>query len=197
MRAHFIGSAVNLSEDVNSYSAIIQALKKSGVELTSNWVNEANKKLGLKNQITTSKYDWDNIYKENMEAISKADIVVAEVSKKSFLVGFQVSLAIQQKKPTLLLSILDHVDSAIGVSLNEELVSYCQYNDKNIDNAISEFVAENSKEKKQIRFNFFIDKKLLNYINWRSLNTGKTKSDIIREALREDIKRSGFEKDST
>lgn len=197
MRAHFIGSAVNLSEDVNSYSAIIQALKKSGVELTSNWVNEANKKLGLKNQITTSKYDWDNIYKENMEAISKADIVVAEVSKKSFLVGFQVSLAIQQKKPTLLLSKLDHIDSAIGVSLNEELVSYCQYNVKNIDNVISEFVAENSKEKKQIRFNFFIDKKLLNYINWRSLNTGKTKSDIIREALREDIKRSGFEKDST
>lgn len=193
MRAHFIGSAVSLSEDVESYRAIVRALKSCDVQLTSNWVEQASKKLNSDKKTAPTNEEWNKIYKENVEAISKADIVVAEIGKKSFLVGFQVSMAIQLKKPTLLLSKFEQIDSAIGVSLNEELATYCQYNEKNTVNIISEFVNNNSRDMKQVRFNFFIDKKLLNYVNWRSLKTGKTKSDIVRDALRADMDISDFE----
>ena len=85
-------------------------------------------------------------------ALTKSDVVVAEVTNKFFLVGFKVSTALQMKKPVLLLSTANKVDSVIGVDLNEENIIYSQYNNDNLENIIEEFAQQNIRYGKQVRF---------------------------------------------
>ena len=98
------------------------------------------------------------------------------------------------KKPVLLLSTISEVDSVIGVDLNEDNIRYSQYNNENLESIVEEFVKQNLRDGKQVRFNFFIDKKLLNYVNWRSLKYGITKSEVIRMALKNDMEKSDYKK---
>ncbi len=194
MKAHFIASTVNLLDDIKSYSLIVDALKKHDVQLTSEWLEEAMSRAKETAQDNTQGDLWQNIYRQNLDAISKADIIVAEVGQKSFLVGFQVSNALQMKKPILLLSRFNEVDSAVGVSLHEEIIKFAQYNDDNIEKVIAEFIEENSSGGKDIRFNFFINRRLLNYLNWASMRSGNTKSEVIRKLLEKEMRKSNFHK---
>lgn len=187
MRVHFIASVKNFDRDINTCQSIIQILKDNGLTLTVDWLSKASKD-------SEATKDWKSIYSENIEAVAKSDFVVAEVTNKSFLVGFQVSSALQLKKPVLLLSTSDEVDSVIGVDLNEENIKYAQYNKDNLEKIIKEFVDQNKKDGRQTRFNFFIDKKSLNYINWRSMKYGITKAEVIRNALKKDMDQSEYRK---
>jgi len=192
MKVHFIASTVNLKTDINSYRLIINALKKQKVQITSDWLEKAYERIVKSSGENVLEASWQDIYRENIDAISKADIIVAEVGNKSFLVGFQVAFALQMKKPILLLSKLDKVDSALGVSLNEEIIRYSQYSDNNVEDIINAFIEENRRGGKDIRFNFFINRRLLNYLNWASFQEGKTKSEIIRKILTKEMNRSDF-----
>lgn len=187
MRVHFIASVKNFNHDSDAYSKIIHILKKNGLTLAVDWLSDISKDESIEK-------DWKSIYSENIDAVTKSDIVVAEVTNKSFLVGFQVSTALQMKKPVLLLSTTNEVDSVIGVDLNEDNIRYSQYNNENLESIVEEFVKQNSRDGKQVRFNFFIDKKLLNYVNWRSLKYGVAKSEVIRLALKNDMEKSDYKK---
>jgi hypothetical protein len=186
MKAHFVGSTTDLDLFAETYEMIIRTIEKSGLSLTSNWLKEARDR----GAVSDGKGEWKRIYRENIEAISKADVIIAEVGNKSFFVGFQVALALQKKKPVLLLAQTKRVDSVIGVSLNEEIIRYSQYNDETIEKIIFDFVEENKRGGKDIRFNFFIDRKLLNYLDWKSLQTGEKKAEIIRRLIEEDLSSS-------
>jgi len=52
---------------------------------------------------------------------------------------------------------------------------------------VGDFIEENRMGAKDIRFNFFIDRKILNYLNWAAFQTGETKSEIIRKLLEQEI----------
>ncbi len=186
MKAHFIASTVNLENDIESFRLIEGAIKKENVSLSNEWLESAYKR------INTSDFEktWKEIYRETLDAISKSDIIIAEVSEKSFLVGFQVASALQMKKPILLLSRHKNAEGALGVSLNEEIIKFCNYTGEDVAEHVQKFIKENSAGTKSIRFNFFLDRKSLNYLNWASLRTGETKAEIIRRVLAEEMKNS-------
>lgn len=186
MKAHFIASTINLKDDIKVYQLIVKALKDEGVSLTVEWLEAAYARFKKPDFEKT----WKDIYRETLDAISKSDIIVAEVSEKSFLVGFQVANALNMKKPILLLSRHKNAEGALGVSLNEDIIKFSYYTEKNVAEHVKDFVKENSAGTKSIRFNFFIDRKSLNYLNWASLNTGESKSEIIRRVLSKEINKS-------
>jgi hypothetical protein len=193
MKAHFIASGTNLESDIKTYRQIVKILYKCNVPLTHEWVEQAYSRIKSEKR-TEENISWKNEYRTNIEAISKADIVIAEISRKSFLVGFQVASALQLKKPILLLSSHDEVETAIGASLNEDIIKFVKYTRNNLEDKIVEFINENSVRAKNLRFNFFIDRKILNYLNWASLRTGDTKSEVIRKLLIKEISNSEYDK---
>ncbi len=190
MRAHFIGSTTDISTDIESFRLIIKALEKKRVALVTDWIEEVYEK--EKDKPGQNHFKWQDIYRDNLDAISRADVIVAEVGRKSFLVGFQVANALKLKKPILLLSKSDKVDSALGVSSNEEIIKFSKYTNSNINAVIGKFIDENSSGAKDIRFNFFINRKLLNYLNWAALQTGEKKSEIVRRLIIEDMNNSDY-----
>ncbi len=191
MKVHFIGSMTDLENNIGAFRAIVDTIKKSGAKLTREWVEGAysTSQINDEDDIETV---WPKIYRENKEAVSRADVIIAEISNRSFLVGFQVAYALQMKKPVLLLSNHNRTRGAIGLSENEEIIKFSRYDSTNLEAIIVNFINENSSANKDLRFNFFIDRKILNYLNWASFQTGDTKSEIIRNILKKEIDKSEF-----
>ena len=44
-----------------------------------------------------------------------------------------------------------------------------------------------------MRFNFFIDRKIYNYLRWASFKTGKTKAEILRDLVENEIEKQEYQ----
>jgi hypothetical protein len=181
----------DLEKNIGTFRAIVDIIKKSGAKLTREWLEGAYSTSQINDEDDIEAV-WPKIYRENKEAVSRADVIVAEISNRSFLVGFQVAYALQMKKPILLLSNHNRTRGALGLSENEEIIKFSRYDSTNLEAIIVNFINENSTANKDLRFNFFIDRKILNYLNWAALQTGDTKSEIIRNILKKEIDKSKF-----
>lgn len=152
--------------------------------LAHDWIEPAYKRLvELKRPIE----DWNYIYVENIEAIAQSDVVIAETTYENFAVGYQVAVAIQQKKPVLLLRKVGADKNAFVTGVEDQWVQQLEYTQETIESIIKKFLDENDIKSKDLRFNFFIDRKIYNHLRWASLKTGKTKAEIIRELIEKEI----------
>ncbi len=188
MTIHFIASKGKIDQEVDSYRKIISEIKKQGHSLASEWVDTLYNE-GKGNLLDKSPTDWAKIDQENTAAISKADIVIVEATHKSFFVGYQVSEAVHQKKPILILTRDDSFPGSSGINAKSDLVTSFTYTDNNLSEIIGKFMDENDIRVKDMRFNFFIDRKIYNFLRWSALRTGKTKAEILRDLVEKEIDR--------
>lgn len=185
MIVHFIASKSSLTTDYPHIQRIIDTVHELGHEFARDWMSAELKFIAGGN--THESIDWRKVNQENTEALSKADIIIAEASVKSFSTGFQVANAIQQKKPVLILTRNNALDGTFGSGINSDFVRNETYTLDTIQDIISDFINENSVENKDLRFNFFIDRQIYNYLRWASYKTGKNKSEILRELILREI----------
>ncbi len=185
MLVHFIASKSTILKEIDSYRVIIQTIEQLGHTISRQWVEEAY--TFALNRENEEKLDWRSINDENVEALSKADVVIAEASTKSFSTGFQTAAAIQQKKPTLILTKNDSLKGTFGSGIDSDFVRYANYSQDTLKDIIADFLNENNIDAKDLRFNFFIDRQIYNYLRWASYKTGKTKAEILRELVNKEI----------
>lgn len=190
MLVHFIASKSSLDKEIDQYRRILSILQNNGHTLTSNWVEEAFEIVNS-DERKFDELDWSSIYSANMEALAKTDLVIAEVTARSFAVGFQVATALQQKKPTLLLQrdSGDNHTSFYPANAKDNLLTHKIYAKDNLEQIIEEFLTTNRIDNKDLRFNFFIDRQIYNYLRWAAFKTGKTKAEILRELVQNEIKK--------
>ena len=186
MNIHLVSARLNLKGNIDHLRQIVEAVHEDGHHLVIDWVEPAYNtevKHGEAHPI-----DWASVYKESLDAINKADVVIADSTERSFSVGYQVAVAIQLKKPTLVLRQIGSVDSffASGIDIG---IQYKEYDEKNIKSLVAAFIKENDIQTKDMRFNFFIDRPIYNYLRWTSHRTGKTKAEILRELVVREIDR--------
>jgi len=97
MKIYFAGSIRGGRDDVDLYSQIIEHLKKHGEVLTE---HIGNKNLEISGEDTQ---DDTFIHHRDFEWILQSDIIVAEVSKPSLGVGYEIGRAIENNKRVLCL----------------------------------------------------------------------------------------------
>lgn len=192
MLIHFIASKSNLDKEIDNYRKIVDIIQKQGHKLTRNWIEGAYKIAqegdGFKN------LDWDSIYAENMEALARADLVIAEATTKSFAVGFQTAVALQHKKPTLLLQREEVKEKTFyPATAKDNLLVHHIYDDTTLEKIVEDFLKENMIDSKDLRFNFFIDRKIYNYLRWAAFKTGKTKAEILRDLVQNEIEKQDYQ----
>ncbi|HOU76281.1 MAG TPA: hypothetical protein PK957_04140 [Candidatus Dojkabacteria bacterium] len=130
-----------------------------------------------------------------MSAVESADLLIFEATVPSFSTGHLLTLAIQNKKPSLFLW-LESSDWAkrkgFIYSIESEYIDILPYNQKNYKNIISGFINKYSDYNDSCRFNLFLNKAERQYLDWKSYMTLKTRSELIRRMIRENLK-SDFE----
>jgi hypothetical protein len=188
MIVHFISSKSDIKNNYEHLKRIVDTIKSSGHELAREWLDLEYEyaSSGKKH----SAIDWRKVNQENLEALSRADVVIAEATIKSFSTGFQVATAIQQKKPTLILTRDNALEGTFASGLTSDFVNAKNYTPENLNDIISAFIIQNTIETKDLRFNFFIDRQIYNYLRWASYKTGKNKSEILRDLVLREIEKS-------
>lgn len=187
MIIHFIGSKSNIEHELPYYRKITDYLKSHGHSLARDWVEETytlNKDNPSLDQLS---FDWKTIDTDDAAAISRADVIIVEATRKSFFVGYRMALAVQQKKPTLVLYRDNSFPGASDLSSSANLIYAVEYDENNLEKVLQKFIDENTINTKDMRFNFFIDRAIYNYLRWAAFKTGKTKAEVLRELVQREI----------
>jgi len=187
MIIHLTGSAHNIEKDISFYRRIIKVIHENDGILARDWIETAFHRREKK--VKDDKVDWNSVMNGNLEAIGRSDIVIIEISNYSFSQGFQAAIAINQKKPLLLISRTPIKKHAIS-GYKSKLLTTAEYKtEEDLDVIIKQFIVDNTIATKDLRFNMFIDRPIYNYLRSVSYESGKNKSEIIRELIEREIKK--------
>jgi hypothetical protein len=185
MLVHLVGSRYEITKNIDHLRKLVEVIRREGHTLADDWVDVSynSQEIEMKDFKDT---DWSLLYKDSVEAINKADVIVAETSTASFSVGYQVALAVSMKKPVLVLN-REGVEKSFFASGIEAGIEYRKYTSDNVDEILTTFLRDNDISTKDMRFNFFIDRPIYNYLRWSALRTGKTKAEILRNLVQREI----------
>ncbi len=180
MKVHFLGAEQDLQVDTDYFRRIASAVEKCGDCFADSTCKCNAQEPG---------FDWNAIYRNNIEALARADVVITDVTTTNFALSYMTAIGLQYKKPTLILFRENAFDGMAALGLDESLVTVKEYDDSNLEEIITKFLKENRVDVKDMRFNFFIDRPIYNYLRWASYKTGKTKAMILRELVTREIER--------
>lgn len=186
INVHLIASKKNVINNIELLRRISSFITEQKHNVLDNWV-EATYELRVNKKSEGEAVDWASIYTSNLENIAKSDIIIAETSYDTFGVGYQVAIAAYQKKPTLILRNENADTDAFATGIVDSWIQRETYNEHTLEPILKKFLDENDISTKDMRFNFFIDRQIYNYLRWSSLKTGKTKAEVLRELVAREI----------
>jgi len=193
MTIHVIGSAQHLEEDWPYFKKIMHTIHEHAYTLALNWIepayiNRVEGKGGEHHNI-----DYKTIFENNVEALARADLLVVEGTWYSFSQGYQTAIALQQKKPVLMVQRDKTLDRHLASGITDELfVAKTYHTEADLEKIVHKFIQDNTLTSKDLRFNFFIDNEIYNHLRWASFKSGKTKAEIIRELIDKEIEKSEY-----
>lgn len=189
MKVHFITSRITPDNNIEMLRSVVGSIKRTGHTIADDWLEEAYARHQGPSHQTVN---WQEIFKKNIATIAKADVVIAEATHDSFAVGYQVAAAIHQKKPVLLLRREGAEKEGFIAGVTDEWAKQEDYTDSTLDAVVKAFLDENDITTKDMRFNFFIDRQIYNYLRWAALKTGKTKAEVLRELVNREIENKEY-----
>jgi hypothetical protein len=191
MIVHVTGSLVNADDDIVYLRRIAKTVKQSDSSLARDWIESAYAATHTPGESDPAKPDhnWELVMDETLDAISKADVVIVEATYYTFSQGFQMAVALNLKKPVLVVSRLPFKDRLISGfrSRDSRMAEYDS--EASLDDVVTQFLRANTISTKDLRFNMFIDRPIYNYLRSVSYETGKNKSEIIRELINREIRK--------
>jgi hypothetical protein len=188
MLVHFIAPVTGLKDNIDNLRTIAKYLQGKGHVLARDWIEDAYVDLNDGTRPTAEReIAWQAIIEDNFEAIAKADVIIADITYDSTALGYQIATAVHQKKPTLLILQEGKTVPPFTWNIPSTFLNRIEYNSSNLDEKVSPFLQDNDITTKDMRFNFFIDRPIYNYLRWAALKTGKTKAEILRELVQREI----------
>lgn len=186
MKLHFSASLHELSKHIATYELIERAIKDNGHTITKEWLQDYKDKKAMSSHFSDS--EWEDISNETLDSIQEADAIIIEASIPSFNMGYLSAMALARKKPLLML--FNSLPQAHILDSNNSLRRAAVYHtDAELEKIIASFLRDVDVDTAKLRFNMALDRETYNFLNWESVNTGKTKAQIIREVLKEQINR--------
>lgn len=175
MKIFYTASFYGKSKYQREYDLVLKTIQKYSTDIISTELGNYLKLIDDK-----EKRKIKDLHKIHYEAIKKgislADIVIMEISNPDFQLGHEATLAINNKKPVLCLS----VNEDIGIKIDSKYFYGCKYSEYNIDEIIKNFIDKNSKRKLSERFNMYLSNSQLKYLEKISKDKDMNTSEYIR-----------------
>ncbi len=196
----FSASTYSIPELLDNYLIIIDEIKKNNsitfLDWTKNWVEIAEKykkkgKYKLEESDFLQIFDRKKLYEEHIVAIEKCDYIIAEVTRPTISVGYQLFHAILNKKPVLALydaeaKNLDFKKIKSIINTESPLITFKKYRKKSLPRIIKHFIEKKSEI--LTKFNFVISEEVEKYIDWLSKkNPNRSKSELLRQRIIDEI----------
>lgn len=120
------------------------------------------------------------------------DAMIVDIKGPSVDINYQIILALTEKKPVLCVydensKAAKSLPAARGTIAKNLILK--TYNTETLSSVISDFITSLAEGSKPERFNFFLTPDLKEYVNWIPSGTGMTKSNFIRQLIRDRMKK--------
>lgn len=185
MKIYFIASSRLVSIEPKLYEKIYGKLA-AGNKMLSDKVLKWTKKGLIDIQKAPLKLKVDN-YKESINCVKKADLVVMEVSGHSMSIGYLISKALEISKPVIALYKKGHAPSFIKGIMDPKLI-ITEYEDETVLRTLEEGI-NRAKSLVDVRFNFFVSPKILSYLDWVAQKRMVPRSVFLRNLIDREIKK--------
>ncbi len=184
MRVYFTASMLGRDKYIGNYIQIVKVLREKGIE-----VYEQTTKVS-RNYVHREISDQDKIkyYKQVLRWLNQADVVVVEASYSSLSIGHEISLALERNKPVIVLYCEgDAPHFLIGVQSEKLIVQ--KYKLGKLREVLAATIDE-AIERRETRFNFFIPRRLVVYLDWISKKRRVPRAVYLRQLLRREMERN-------
>lgn len=184
MKIYFTCSTAEFDKYRDDYFFIRDFLINKKHVLTRDWLPHTNKKL-LDGD--TDIRNIKEIYKANINAIKEADLVIIEDTVSNFSTGHQITIAIQQKKPTLVLwqgKKHRQFNQMFIHGVDSDILEIAEYSKEGLEEIIEVFIAKYEKFSEKNRFHLVLNNVERMYLDWAQFVKGKSRTKVIKEALR-------------
>ncbi|MBD3280413.1 hypothetical protein GF389_02725 [Candidatus Dojkabacteria bacterium] len=186
MKIFFGCSTSQMDTYKDLYLKIREIIIDEGHILTRDWLPLAIRALRQKEKA----YNTKSAYRDIMKAINDADLLIIDDTASGFSTGHEITLGIFRQKPTLVLwheSKKRMFERRMIHGIDSPYLVTAYYTEKNLGEIILKFIKQFSNATKKHRFHLVIDEVERNYIDWAKFSQGKSRTKVIREAIREKI----------
>lgn len=148
-------------------------------------VNDQKLKNDLESKPEYNESELSTYHKDMLNSIKQCDVVIVEISTKSSGLGYQIAVALNERKPILAVyngSARDH--SSLALKSNpSKLLELRNYED-NLNEIAEEFL-QRAKEKIDTKFILIISPEIDKYLGWVAEERRMHKAQIVRNAVEE------------
>jgi hypothetical protein len=186
MKIYFSCSTAELARYGADYHAIRDYLVSNGHILTRDWLDETEAYMHAGNK----ELDIKKIYAACVEAIREAELVVIEDTVSNFSTGHQITLALQMRKPTLVLWQGEkhrHFNQMFIHGIDSDLLQVAEYTKENLDDTLQTFVNTYEDKPEKNRFHLILSGRERRYLDWAQFTRSRSRTKVIREALKDAI----------
>lgn len=184
MKVYFSGSLYYKDKYLSIYKKIIEVLEKNGCEVFEDTMTQT-----IHQSLTMTDDEKMVNYRNILKWIGESDYSVLEGSFPSTLhIGHEISITLEKNKPVIILY-QKGAEPTVLRGLKDDRIIWVEYsNEKDLESGLEDAIFE-IKEHLDIRFNFFIDSKLLDYLDWVAVERKIPRSVFIRELLKKEMEK--------
>jgi len=184
MKVYFTCSTAEFKKYRNLYFKIRSLFVDQGHILTRDWLPHTEKRISDND---TEIRDIKQIYRACIQAIRDADVVVIEDTVSNFSTGHQITVALQLKKPTLVLwkgKKHRHFKQMFIHGIESDILEISEYNEKSLEKTINSFLKKYQNKIEKNRFHLVLNNTERSYLDWAQYKYSKSRTKIIRAGLK-------------
>jgi len=123
-----------------------------------------------------------------------ADLVILEVSTPSFGVGQEIAFALANNKQVIAMHLPRHEPHLLRDE-GEDSLYIVEYTRDTIKEVLEDYI-DITKDQMDVRFNFFVSPKIVNYLDWIAKKRKMPRAVYLRRLIENDLEKSKeFEKE--
>lgn len=184
MKIYFTASTAEFKKYRDDYFYIRNFLVKNEHILTRDYLPETEQKILAGEKDIT---DIKKIYKACITAIKEADLVIIEDTVSNFSTGHQITIALQLKKPTLVLwqgQKYRTFKQMFIHGIDSDVLEIAEYTKNNLEEIIQEFITKYENISEKNRFHLVLSNPERMYLDWVQFTKGQSRTKVIRDSLR-------------
>lgn len=186
MKVYFSASVTDDATQKARYAKIIEQIKELGHDVLQYEVS----KLNPQEMMGRSDTDIKNAHKKLSQYMRQADVYVTEITKASVGVGYEISQALSDKKPVLVLIHESEPFKSRATLLGNtsKLITYTKYQEDELGSIMKSFL-DNAKSSIDTKFILIISPEIDKYLEWSASERRQHKAQIVRNAIEDTMEK--------
>jgi 2'-deoxynucleoside 5'-phosphate N-hydrolase len=180
MKVYFSATITEDAQLKSFYKRVMDIVKREGHTI----LEYGSDRLEPSSLVNRTDTEIQGVYKSLDKFLRSADIYIGEISIPSVGIGYEISQALAQRKPALVLRYqkTGYQPLATLEGNKSAYLRYKTYTDRTLENVIKNFL-KHSKDKIDTKFILIIPPEIDRYLEWNVREMGVPKAEVTRTAI--------------